>query len=243
MAGSTRPDEHTLLSCVRVSAAPHMRREVPPVKHRLRLRAWLGLFVIAVTPTLWLPPARAVNDQPTDLTGKVAVIVTFQSRDNFANEYRYEVTIRNLGAEPLVGDSLMLIVDRVTNVGGEDREPLKSEPLLKRMEILGADGETEDGKPFFRISPDGNQDLLPQTESRPITVRLRNRDYVQVFTPAFRVMGMRRLPPAPKSQDLSAVPTAKTPVGKPQLDKLIQLLIKKGVLTEEEWRAANHPTP
>ncbi len=210
---------------------------------------------LAWTTGLWLAGllalptvAAAANDQPVDLTGKVTPIVTFKSRDNFSNEYRYEVTLRNVGTDPIMGDSLIVVLDRVTNVGGEDREPLKNESLLRRMEILDADGETEDGKPFFRVTVDGAQDLLPQSESRPVTVRLRNRDYVQVFTPVFRAVGVRRPPPPPRLLEVGPPPTAtapahRTPNGKPSVEKLLQLLIKKGVLTEEEARTLSQPAP
>lgn len=194
------------------------------------------------------PPTIA---QPMDLSGTVAVVATFQSRDNFTNEYRYHITVRNLGADPLIGESLTLVLDRVTNVGGDDREALKSETLLSRMEILDADGQTEDGKPYFRIATDGTADLMPRADSLPVVVRLRNRDYVQVFTPVFRVVGARRPPPiAAIGEPLNTVgaPASAPAAGKaasqkPALDKLIQLLIKKGVLTEAEWRAANAPAP
>ncbi len=209
--------------------------------------AWdisLWLASLIVLPTV---AAAAANDQPVDLTGRVTPIVTFKSRDNFSNEYRYEVTLRNVGSEPIAGDSLLVVLDRVTNVGGEDREPLKNESLLRRMEILDADGETEDGKPFFRVAVDGAQDLLPQSESRPVTVRLRNRDYVQVFTPVFRAFGVRRLPPPPRLLEVgpptAAPPAHRTPNGKPSMEKLLQLLIKKGVLTEEEARTLSQPVP
>ncbi len=214
--------------------------------HRLRVWGCPLLLLIGYGLASWSPLLYAAVDHPVDLTGKVAIIVTFQSRDNFANEYRYDVTVRNLGMDPIIGESLLLILDRITNVGGDDREPLKNEPLLRRMEVLGTDGETEDGKPYFRVSPDGHQDLLPHADSRPVSVRLRNRDYVQVFTPVFRVLGTKRPPPAPKVTESAPAPATvpgKTPNGKPALDKLIQLLIKKGVLTEEEWRTANGTTP
>ena len=202
------------------------------------------LFVTLILAVIARESPAAV-EPPMDLTGKVAVIASYVSRDVFSSEYRYEVSVRNIGTEVFVGDSLLLIVDRIMNVAGEDREPLKNEPLLDRMEVLGADGKTEDGKPFFRLTVDGGQDLLPQTESRPISVVLRNRDYVQVFTPAFRVMGSRRPPPRPARlrEPILTTPGPKALGAKQPIDVLIQLLIKKGVLTEEEWRAATKPVP
>lgn len=64
-------------------------------------------------------------------------------------------------------------------------------------------------------------------------MRIRNKDYLIVFTPVFRVYGMKRPPVSPKAKErVSSLPPAKTPA-----DKLIQLLIQKGVLSEEEGRA------
>ena len=82
---------------------------------------------------------------------------------------------------------------------------------------------------------------IPVTRGgKPVTVRLRNRDYFIVFTPSFRVLGLRRPPPAPKPVE-SPAPPPNPNLANQALNKLIQLLIKKGLLTEEEWRAANRP--
>ncbi|MFO0732723.1 MAG: hypothetical protein U0231_10665 [Nitrospiraceae bacterium] len=103
-------------------------------------------------------------DQLTDLTGKASAVVTLMSRDNFSSEYRYNVSVRNTSGEAFIADSLVVVLDRITNIAGEEREPLKNESLLVRMEILGQDGETEDGKPFFRIPAGGDRTshLIPK---------------------------------------------------------------------------------
>jgi hypothetical protein len=87
---------------------------------------------------------------------------------------------------------------------------------------------------------------VPQSDSRPAVVRLRNRDYVAVFTPSFKVLGQKLAIPEGKRPESPA--SAGTPPPEPAaaahrktVDTLIQLLIKKGVLTEEEWRKANKP--
>ena len=50
-----------------------------------------------------------------------------------------------------------------------------------------------------------------------------------MFTPFFRVYGLKRTPLPPKPRErVSPLPPAKTPAG-----KLIQMLIQKGVLSEE----------
>lgn len=209
-------------------------------------RCWtlLGLG----TGLLAAPALAASLDHLTDLTGKVTPIVTLKGRDNFTSEYRYDVSVRNLSPDSIVEDSVVIVLDKITNLAGEERESLKSESLLSRFEVLGQDGETDDGKAFFRIPPGNGPDLPPQTDSRPASVRIRNKDYLAVFTPSFRVYGLKRQPAAETKHAESAPspggpasPAPPTAAMRNQMDKLIQLLIKKGVLTEEEWRKANQP--
>jgi hypothetical protein len=174
--------------------------------------------------------SASVLDQLTDLSGKASVTVTLTGRDNFNSEYRYDLIVRNQSGDPFIAESLIVVLEKITNLAGEEREPLKSEPLLQRFEVVGHDGETDDGKPFFRVPIGGSADLAPLTDSLPFSVRIRNRDYVTVFTPSFRVYGKRRPPSEPKalSKPGGAAPD--------RTDRLIQLLLKKGIITEEERR-------
>jgi len=205
-------------------------------------------FAIILLGPLWqmVPESRADSmDQLTDLTGKASVVVTLKGRDNFSSEYRYDVSVRNHTSDLLIADSLVIVLDKITNLAGQDREGLTGESFLTRFEVLGQDGQTDDGKPFFRIPVGPTPDLAPLTDSLPATVRLMNKDYVSVFTPSFKVLGQKRPPPEPKQ--IQAAPIQLQPAAIPatpsrtSVDKLIQLLIKKGVLTEEEWRKANQP--
>lgn len=182
-------------------------------------------------------PAFAL-DQLVDVTGKVTPFVTLRSRDNFSSEYRYDVTVRNVSPDLFVADSLIVVLDHITNNAGQDRENLTGESLLNRMEIIGQDGTTEDGKPFFRVPQGSGPDLTPNSESLPVSVRIRNRDYVAVFTPSFRVMGQKREPPKGKS---AASASATQPPANRATEKLIQLLIKKGLITAEEGRLLTQP--
>ena len=187
--------------------------------------------------------AASSLDQLTELTGKASVVVTLKGRDNFSSEYRYDVSVRNHTSDLLIADSLVIVLDKITNLAGEDREGLTGEFFLTRFDVLGQDGETDDGKPFFRIPVGPTPDLGPLTDSLPATVRLRNKDYLSVFTPSFRVLGQKRPPPEPKQAQVAQVQPGATPTApsRNSVDKLIQLLIKKGVVTEEEWRKANQP--
>jgi len=197
----------------------------------------IGSIVASVTES----PASPI-DQLTDLTGKATAIVTLKGRDNFNSEYRYDVSVKNLSSETFIGDSLYVVLDRVTNIGGEDRENLNSDPILSRMDVLGQEGETQDGKPYFRIPAGATADLIPYSQSLPANIRLRNKDYLIVFTPVFRVYGTRRPSSEPKGPAAQAQPSApRNQAADRQTEKLIQLLLKKGVITEEEWRKANQP--
>lgn len=207
----------------------------------MRLRSsrmrYVGAILLAAG---WLLPATGHTqslDELSDLTGKAVAIVTLKARDNFTAEYRYDVTVRNNSGDPLIADSLVLVLDKVTNLAGEERDSLKNEYWLQRFEVLGQDGETADGKPFFRVPTGGGPDLAPHSESRPATVRLRNKEYVVVFTPSFRVLGLRRPPPKPKAPEPPPQITENTQA----IDKLLRLLVKKGLLTEEEAKNLRRP--
>jgi len=212
----------------------------------MRWKLWrlslAGIIVWVSEPTV-LESAAASLDQLTDLTGRVSAVVTLKGRDNFTSEYRYDVSVRNQSPDSFVADSLVIVLDKITNLAGEEQEPLKGEPFLKLFDVLGQDGETDDGKPFYRVPVGSSQDLPPQTNSLPASVRIRNKEYLIIFTPSFRVFGQKRMPPEPRRTE--ATPPAPVPAPAPpsrnSVDKLIQLLIKKGVLTEEEWHKANQP--
>ncbi len=203
------------------------------------LLAGLALFAAAIGYGTDSPASPF--EQLTDLTGKVPVIVTLTGRDNFTSEYRYDVSVRNLTADPLIADSLLVVLDKITNLAGEDHEALTNEPFLNRFDVLGQDGATDDGKPFFRIPPGSTADIASQTTSRAASVRIRNRDYVAVFTPVFKVYGNKRPPPEPKQPAVQAQPAPPQRQTDKQTERLLQLLLKKGVITEEEWRKANQP--
>lgn len=207
---------------------------------------WRLSFAVILLGLLWpiVPESSAGPlDQLMDLTGKASVVVTLKGRDNFTSEYRYDVSVRNHTSDALIADSLVIVLDKITNLAGQDREGLTGESFLTRFDVLGQDGETDDGKPFFRIPVGPTQDLASLTDSLPATVRLMNKDYLSVFTPSFKVLGQKRPPPEPKQTQPAPVQPGTTPAApsRNSVDKLIQLLIKKGVLTEEEWRKVNQP--
>ena len=158
---------------------------------------WVRICCLAVASAFAMEPECGFAeslDQLTDLTGRVQPIVTLKGRDNFASEYRYDVSVRNLSPDAIIGDSLIIVLDKITNLAGEDREGLTGESFLDDPRA-GPRSPTDDGKPYFRVPAGTAPDLAPQTDSLPAVVRIRNRDYVVVFTPSFKVFGQKRPPP------------------------------------------------
>ncbi len=186
-------------------------------------RAVLSLLILLVgygTPDSYSAGSVPV-DQLTDLTGAAHAMATLTARDNFANEFQYDVTVRNQSDTPFVAESLIVVVDGITDLAGKD--------ATDRIEVVDADGYTQAGKPYYRIPVQG-ADLSPYTQSGPVTIRLRNPYYTVLFTPSFRVFGERRLPP-PDSLD--------------SLRGLIRNLVKKGLVTMEDLFSpgAQKPAP
>ncbi len=204
----------------------------------LRLCCVMALWGIGTDARLAF---SASLDQLTDLTGKVQTIVTLKGRDNFVSEYRYDVSVRNLSPDALIADSLIIVLDRITNLAGEDHEGLTGESFLKRFDILGEDGRTPEGKAYFHLPAGTATDLNPQSDSLPAVVRIRNRDYVAVFTPSFRVFGQKRLTKGAKGGDSSTSAAGSSAANRAAVERLIQLLMKKGILTEEEARKITQP--
>jgi hypothetical protein len=149
--------------------------------------------------------------QMTDLTSRASVNILPKDRDNFSTEFIYQVSVRNMSAEPFTVDSLILVVDKVVDIAGKDA---LGRVDLGHVEVVGPDGETPEGKSYFKIPLGQNHELPPYMESQQITVRIRNPNYTIVIRPVFRVLGL--------------VYTSAS------VGDLIDLLVRKGILTEED---------
>ncbi len=181
----------------------------------------LAVLVICATIAQFPPFASGATpiDQLEDLSGRATATLTLMARDNFANQFEYQVTVRNLTSDPLAGESLLVVVDGITDLAGKD--------ATDRVEAVGFDGKTKEGRPYYRVPVSGTE-LAPFSESRPVTVRLRNPYYTILFTPSLKVRGQRKLPQA---NDAEAV------------QSLTDALTRKGVLSNEEAAAINRRMP
>jgi len=149
--------------------------------------------------------------QMLDLTSRATVMITPKDRDNFSDEFIYQVSVKNMSAEPFTVESLILVLDKVVDIAGKDS---LNRVELGHVEAVGQDGETSEGKPYFKIPLRQNGALPSYEESQRITVRIRNPNYTIVIRPVFRVLGL-----------------VHTSVS---VGDLIDLLVKKGILTEED---------
>ena len=169
---------------------------------------------IGVSGTLAL--ANPSVDELPDLTEGVVPVVQYKNSDPFSgtgltsvSEVEYIVKVKNQTGDPLIADSLILVVDTVRAISGHE--------ISDRVKIEGPDGMMADGKPFFRI-PNADQELGPFSESEAVTIRVSNPDFLRFFPPSIRVRGLRRSPGE-------------------AVKGLLESLIQKGILAPEE--AAN----
>lgn len=173
------------------------------------------LLIMAVATSgnpLWAT-SSGVDDLP-DLTGGVVPVVQYKQLDPFSgndiltsvSEVEYTVKVKNQTGQPLIADSLVLVVDSVMEISGKE--------IINRVRIEGSDGITQDGKPFFRI-PSTGPELSPYEESEAVTIRVTNPDFLRFYPPGVRVRGIRRS-------------------SEKAVKDLLDTLVQKGLLSSED---------
>lgn len=175
----------------------------------------LVIGLIVAGNSAWADPS--VDDLP-DLTGGVVPVVQYKQNDPFSgsdlltsvSEVEYVVRVKNQTGDPLIADSLVLVVDTVKEISGKE--------ISNRVGIEGSDGMTGDGKPFFRI-PSSGKEIPPYGESEPVTIRVTNPDFLRFFPPGVRVRGIRRS-------------------SEKAMNDLLETLVQKGLLSPEEAKRA-----
>ena len=187
-------------------------------------------FVVFLAGSLGVSGSLALSnpsvDELPDLTEGVVPVVQYKNSDPFSgtgltsvSEVEFIVKVKNQTGDPLVADSLILVVDTVRAISGHE--------ISDRVKIEGSDGMMADGKPFFRI-PNADQDLGPYSESEAVTIRVSNPDFLRFFPPSIRVRGLRR----------SSGEAVKG---------LLESLVQKGILAPEEaanvLKATSPPVP
>ena len=168
--------------------------------------------------------ASETVDELPNLTGGVVPILSYKDHDPFKNKQltsvshiEYVVRVKNQTGDPVVADSLVVVIDKIIEISGND--------ISDRIAISGADGHTKDGRPYFQIPAGAKKDLAPYAESESITIELDNPDYLRFFPPTLQVRGMRR-------------------VSSESVQGLLDTLVNKGLITPDEAsQALESPSP
>jgi hypothetical protein len=182
------------------------------------------LLQVAVSGTLVF--ANPTVDELPDLTEGVVPVIQYKhvqplsgTQLTSVSEVEFIVTVKNQTGDPVVADSLILIVDTVREITGAD--------ISDRVEIKAPDGLLANGKPFFRI-PNVDQELGPYSVSEAVTIRVSNPDYLRFYPPSIRVRGLRRSPGE-------------------AVKGLLESLVQKGILAPEEaanaMKSTSRPVP
>ncbi len=180
------------------------------------VKGLVGVILVHIALSAMLVWANPSVDDLPDLTEGVVPVVQYKHAQALSgtgltsvSEVEFIVTVKNQTGDPVVAESLILVVDRVREISGAD--------ISDRVEIKAPDGLLANGKPFFRI-PNADQELGPYSESEAVTIRVSNPDYLRFYPPNIRVRGLRRSPGE-------------------AVKGLLESLVQKGILAPEE--AAN----
>jgi len=183
---------------------------------------YLGLFLLI----LWILPLPLVvsgsEEDRQDLSGQVIPLVSSGQANSFMNggelfsqgsltsrsDIQYTVRVKNQTGDPVIGSSLIIVIEQVMDVAG-------TRDVASRLEILDHDGRTDEGKPFFHLPTGTTEDLAPFGISDPIQVHIRNPDLLRLSPPTFSIYGIRR-------------------TESKQIEDLREALIQKGILSPDE---------
>lgn len=166
------------------------------------------------------------NGELVDLTGGVIPLLTYDSGGSFSGggelfsggslssrgDVRYLVRVKNQTGDPIDADSLILVVDKI-------QEMARLRDVTTSLDIRGTDGNTEDGKPYFRVPVDGQAELPPYGESESFPIEIKNPDLLRLYPPVLRVRGIRK-------------------TASHAFQGALQNLIQEGVVTPEEAKKA-----
>ncbi|MCA9470634.1 MAG: hypothetical protein MRJ96_03925 [Nitrospirales bacterium] len=173
----------------------------------------LGAILAILTVFSVVVGAETVDDLQNLTTGVVPSI-SYKEHDPFSSgqltsvsHIEYVVRVKNQTGDPIVGESLVLVVEKIIELSGHD--------VSDRIQISGADGYTSSGRPYFHIPVGDKKDLDPFEESEPITIALDNPDYLRFFPPTLQVRGEPR-------------------VSSKSVKGLLDTLVNKGLLTPSE---------
>ncbi len=159
----------------------------------------IATFLPPVIILTTLVGATPTVDELPDITGGVIPVVTFDPKSSTTSggelfsggrlsqrgDVRFLVRVRNQSGDPIEADSLILVVQKI-------QEMARLRDVTDKLDLPGADGRMEDGKPYFYVPVGGSDQLEPYGESDTILIEIRNPDLLRLYPPVLRVRGVRR---------------------------------------------------
>lgn len=156
------------------------------------------IWVLGWTLFLFFAPhilhAETAVDELPDITGGVIPLLAFESsaggelfssgRLSSRGELYYVVRLKNQTGDQILAEPLVVVVERI-------QEMSRFKDVMAKVELPGADGETETGKPFYEMRMGEKKFLAPFSESEPFSLEIQNPNFYRLYPPVLRVKGVR----------------------------------------------------
>ncbi len=157
------------------------------------------LFILVFVPASLL--ALPSIDELPDLTGGVIPILSYDTGAgktgggqlfsgghlSSRGHVYYLVRVKNQSGDPIQADSLIVVVQKI-------QEMARLRDVTKDLDLPGADGETEEGYPYFHVPIGDQPNLEPYGESETFRLEIENPDLLRLYPPVLRVRGIRLTP-------------------------------------------------
>lgn len=150
-----------------------------------------GILVLAV-PNVLL--ADASIDELPDITGGVIPLLSFEvsqggelfssGRVSSRGHVYYVVRVKNQTGDQILAESLMVVVERI-------QEMSRLHDVIEDLDLPGMDGETVEGKPYYRVPMGDKKYLGPYAASEPFSLEIQNPNLMRLYPPVLRVRGLQ----------------------------------------------------
>ena len=148
-------------------------------------------------------PANLLADVPRndlqDLTGGVIPILSYDTGEEGGGQLFsgghlssrghvfYSVRVKNQSGDPIQSDSLIVVVQKI-------QEMARLRDVTLDLDLPEADGQTEEGYPYFHVPMGDRPNLEPYGESQPFRLEIENPNLLRLYPPVLRVHGIRLTP-------------------------------------------------
>ena len=155
---------------------------------------WIVVWVVLLLAAFKIPPVNASVDEIPDIIGGVIPLLSFESspggelfssgRVSSRGHVYYVVRVKNQTGDQILAESLIVVVERL-------QEMSRLHDVTAELELPGVEGETEEGKPYYRVPMGENKFLGPFAESEPFSLEIQNPNLMRLYPPVLRVRGIR----------------------------------------------------